>query len=561
MEICRYAKGDYNRKHLLQPILRIGTVDVSGGSRTTAVIAPWHPLRLAAISRKAQLVAELVSHLLTKEEIHFGDTRLFFKDLKEELEHPFYPEVALGWYEERPELLSLTDSLGDYSLHEPPTVGEHESGDTNENPTDAATLVLDLVGRYLSLHPHEQANLSVVLYNCDSARLPQAVVDKIGESHEDDDDVRCQVVLRHRDGKRLRSLYERIVESSDMDIDSYNASEATKDFMARLRISIMADQAPVPDPKDGRPTDIVFSQDVISRHASVAWYHVDATYVEIEKLIPPRWSRRRPAAKDDLKSVVYLCCPVQSREGWAYITALTSLIRGTDWDGNEIRRLLPARQLDFRDPDTSHIFRETHDLGNWIVNYDELLDRRQLLNQQVRVIRYKQSATQGRNLIISSNAPLGLLRSMITNRLRSLDLGLDDDRLKDLTNRFIEDANDISGDIVLRAAKRGRNASELIGIVLSRFIVRQELGCSRHYGWYFLDDYADWLGQREEQIADVLTLSPEIDSEGKLRLAMVVTESKYIDYASLSAKRKESQKQLRDTVKRINEALGLRVFT
>ncbi|MCI0341396.1 MAG: Wzz/FepE/Etk N-terminal domain-containing protein, partial [Planctomycetales bacterium] len=32
--------------------------------------------------------------------------------------------------------------------------------------------------------------------------------------------------------------------------------------------------------------------------------------------------------------------------------------------------------------------------------------------------------------------------------------------------RFIQDANDISGDIVLRAAKRGRNASELMGVVL-----------------------------------------------------------------------------------------------
>lgn len=554
-EVCSSARGDHNRKHLLQPLLRIGTVDVGGGSRTTAIIAPWHPLRLSAISRKAQFAGNLVKRLLSAEEVHFGDTRLFFRDLKEELEHPFYPEIALGWYEEKPELLSLSDSIGDYSLHESPTASDQPNGETNENPALAANLVLDLVGRYLSLHPHEQANLSVVLYNCDSARLPQAVVDKIGESHEDDEDVRCQVVLRHRDGGRLRSLYERIVETSDGDSDSFNASEATRDFMARLRISIMADQAPVPDPKDGRPTDIVFSQDVISRHARVEWYVVDATPVAPDALMPSAWSRRRPAARDDLKSVVYLCCPVQSADCWAYTTALASLVRGTDWDGNSAKRLLPARQLDFRDPDTSHIFRETHDLGNWVVNYDELLDRRQLLNQHVRVIRYKQFATQGRNLIISSKAPLGLLRSMITNRLRFLDLGLDDYQLEDLTNRLIEDANDISGDIVLRAAKRGRNANELIGIVLSRFIVRQELGTSRHFGWYFLDDYADWLGQREEQIADMLTMSPETMLDGRLRLALAVTESKYIDYSGLSAKRKESQKQLRDTMKRISDAL------
>src|ERR1041385_1357405 len=47
------------------------------------------------------------------------------------------------------------------------------------------------------------------------------------------------------------------------------------------------------------------------------------------------------------------------------------------------------------------------------------------------------------------------------------------------------DANEISGDIVLRAAKRGRNASELMGVVLSRYLIRHELGTNRRFGWYF----------------------------------------------------------------------------
>ena len=142
-----------------------------------------------------------------------------------------------------------------------------------------------------------------------------------------------------------------------------------------------------------------------------------------------------------------------------------------------------------------------------MVNYDELLDRRQLLNQNVRIIRYKQSTTQGRNIVIPSTAPLALLRSMVLSRIKELNLGLNEEEYRQLADRFIQDANDISGDIVLRAAKRGRNASELMGIVLSRYIVRQEVGTERYYGWYFLDDYADWLGQKEQQIADILAQS------------------------------------------------------
>ena len=550
--ICRKAKGDRNRELLLRPLLQVGTVLIVGGD-PTAVVAPWHPLRLVAIHRKANLVAGLIKHLLTTEEVLFGDTRLFFKDLKQELAHPFYPEVVLGWQENEPELLVLSDVVGDYSLHESPVVGKKGSGETNENPAEGSECVLGMVND-LALHPHEQANLSVVLYNCDSSRLPQSVVDKFGDLHEEDEDVRCQIILRHTDHGQLRDLYREILESSDANVDAFSASEATQDFMARLRIGILVDQAPPPNPKDGCPYDIVFSQDVIARHARVEWYPESAKPLVLENLVPPRWSRRRPAAKDDMKSVVYLTCPVRSPEGWAFLTTLTTFFKG-DWNEDESQRLLPARQLDFRDSVTARIFEETHNLGNWVVNYDELLDRRQLLNQGVRVIRYKQSATQGRNLIVSSNAPLGLLKSMVLTRIKDLNLGLEESDHRNLADRFIADANDISGDIVLRAAKRGRNASELLGIVLSRFLVRNELGQERYYGWYFLDDYAEWLGQREQQIADIMALSPEQLSDGTLRLALVVSEAKYIEFSSLAAKRKESQKQVRDTIKRIHEAV------
>jgi DNA segregation ATPase FtsK/SpoIIIE, S-DNA-T family len=551
--IYTQAKGDRNRARLLKPLMEIGTVGVDGG-RVTAIVTPWQPLRLSAMGAKAHQVSSLLRHLLTADEVLFGDPPLFFKQLQEELAHPYYPEIVLGWQTTRPELLSLTDYHLDYSLHEAPVISNDGYDDTNESPAETSSLIVDLTKRFLDLYPHERANLSVVLYNCDSARLPYALVDKMAELHEDEEDMRCQIVLRHRDGAKLRELYERIIESSDADVDSFVTSEATKDFMARLRIGIMADQAPVSNPKDGPPTDIVFLQDVIARHASLDWYPEACDPVEAESFIPARWSRRRPSPTDDMKSVAYLCCPVQTKEGWAFITAVTTFLKG-DAEEFEKRRLLPARKLDFNDPLTASIFKEIHNLGNWVVNYDELLDRRQLLNQNVKVIRYKQCATQGRNILISSTAPLSLLRSMVFGRLKDLNLDLSDPDIRKLTEQFINDANDISGDIVLRAAKRGRNASELIGVVLSRYMIRHEIGTARRFGWYFLDDYAEWLGQREEQIADILALAPEQTADGRLQLAVIIAESKYIDIANLAAKRKESQKQLRDTVRRINDAL------
>lgn len=549
--ILTLAKGDRNRDKLLKPVLEIGTVPIDGGT-PAVIITPWHPLRLTAMWRKSKLAADLIRQLLATETPE-GDTKLFFRDVEQDFKHPLYPELAIIWTSDSTQLLSVTDATADYSLHELPVVELNGHNDTNESPLEGSACVLDLVRRYLTLHPHERASMSVVLFNCDSARLPQAVVEKIATIQDDDEDVRCQVLLRHIDGKKLREVYRSILDA-DTTADAYSASEVTQDFMARLRISVIADQAPPPDPKDGCPYDIVFSQDVISRHAQLEWYLENAEPADVDSLLPSRWSRRRPAARDDLKSAVFLCCPIQSAEGWSYLTALATFFKG-DWDGSTSKRFLPVRQLDFRDGRTNRIFEETHDLGKWVVNYDELLDRRQLLNQQVRVIRYKQVATQGRALIISSRASLTLLRSMILHRLTALNLELDEADLRRLADRLIDDANDMSGDIVLRAATRGQSASELIGIVLSRQILRDELKADQPIGWYFLDDYAGWIGQKEQQIADLLAIQPRVNSDGKLHITLAVSEAKYIELDALAAKRKESQKQLRDTLDRLEDAV------
>ena len=548
--IVTTAKGDRNRELLLKPILQIGVVGVEGGA-PAAVVAPWHPMRLAAAWRKTRLLAEIFGRLLASQGL-VEDTRLFFRDVEQDLAHPLYPEIVAIWTEDGPRLLATSDAVHGYSLHEPPVAPPGRGDDTNESPTEASACVLDLVQRYLALHPHERSNMSVVLYNCDSARLPEAVVERIG-ALQDDEEMRCQILLRHADDGRLRHVYRSIL-ATDASVDAFSASESTQDFMARLRISVLTGHAASPDPMDGCPYDIVFSQDVIARHAGIEWHQDRAAPAAIGSLLPSRWSRRRPAASDDLKSSAYLCCPVQSAEGWSYLTALATVFRG-DWDSNVDRRLIPVRQLDFTDGRTSRIFRETHDLANWVVNYDQLLDRQQLLNQDVRVIRYKQSATQGRNLIISSNAPLGLLRSMILQRLRALALDLPDADLRKLADMLIGDANDVSGDIVLRAAKRGQSASELIGVVLSRRLVRDQLGFDALAGWYFLDDYAAWMGQREEQLADLLAISPRTDPDGRLKVSLVVSEAKYVEVSSLAPKRKESQKQLRDTMRRVEDAV------
>ncbi|WP_339307032.1 FtsK/SpoIIIE domain-containing protein [Paenibacillus sp. FSL L8-0435] len=553
LSLQEHAVGDLNRISIMQPVMSIGNVRVDGDkNKPMTIVAPWHPMRMAEKSVKARQVIGLINYVLTTDQVDFGDQRLFFTDLKEEIISPYYPEVAVGYKGQEPVLLAITDSKNDYSLMEYP-VREDADTQTNEDPKEASNKLLNLVERYLDLQPHEKTNLSIVLYNCDSTRLPETIVNSIATMHEAEDEVRCQIILRHRDTNKLNELYMKMIENTDSDADSFVASEVTRDFMARLRVGVMAHEATSLDTKEGKQADIVFLQDVISRQANLEWDEVEIRQIpELLNHYPPRWARRRSTGKDELKSTVYLTCPSQPSVGWSYLSAVYSVVRGKDVAPG--RYFLPARQISFQNEKVKAIFDEAHKLGEWVVNYDELLERRQLKNLGVKVIKYQHNKSHGSNIVVSSKSQLNLLNVLVKRRLYALNLGLADTELVELTDRFIEDANSISGDIVLRAAKRGVFAGELIGVVLSKAILQSEMEKEQTAGWFFLDDYATWLGQKEEQIADILALAPKLIDNRK-QLQVFISEAKYVDARGVSEAKKNSSKQLRDTVSRMDNAL------
>lgn len=176
-----------------------------------------------------------------------------------------------------------------------------------------------------------------------------------------------------------------------------------------------------------------------------------------------------------------------------------------------------------------------------MVNCDDLLERRLLQHQNVTAIKYQQSRSQDRNLIISSTSSFQLLQVLVRQRLEKLKLP-SDLVIDQVAQKFIEQAKSISGDIVLRAARRGANASELIGLVLSQYLLCSAIRADDPVGWFFLDDYANWLGQDEQQIADIMALALEQHDDARV-LKIIISETKYIE-SNVADARKTSQKQL-----------------
>ncbi len=549
--LAKHALGDLNRLELWQPVLALGCVSITGGA-PSAIIAPWHPLRLAASVVKARSVAGLASHVLGTSEINFGDPRLFFADLREELAHPYYPEVAVAYQGAEPVLVAESSTVNEYSLMERP-VRDPTEAVTDVDPAEAATQIRNLLERYLELQPHERSNLSIMLYNCDAAGLPLATVNALGSVH-DEDEMHCNVLVRHRDRPKLSRIYEDLLERSEGDPDALVVSETSRNFMSKLRIGVLLDGGAAPS-RDQRSVDVAFLHDVVSRQAKVEWFSVPAAANAPSFLdhVPARWSYRRVTAEDELKATNYLACPRQPEAGWAYLDAVAAVIRRQSHGTDEHK--LPARQISFQDQSLKAMFDEVHNFAEWVATYDDLLDKRQLAAQGINVIRYRRQRTHGRNMIVSSTAELRLLHVLVLRRLNELSLGLPDDRLAALAQRMIDDACRISGDIVLRAAKRGVSAGELIGLVLSRALIAEEFGAQATVAWFLLDDYAEWLGQREQGLADILALSVGQDASGGATLRAIVTEAKYVSADGSAEARRGSRQQLRQTVHRIEDAL------
>lgn len=548
----KFAPGDRNRQSLWQTIASIGVAFVNGGA-PTAIITPWHPLRLVSMAIKARSVGGLYQHVLRSEEVNFGDSRLFFSDLVSELEHPWYPEVTVGYLEGvQPVLLHATDTVNDYSLMERPVTDPSEAV-TDVDPREGAREIRSLVERYLELQPHECSNLSLMLYNCDAAGLPFETVNVLGALN-DGEEIHCNVLVRHRDRATLSDVYGELLERAEGDPDAIVASEASRNFMSKLRIGVMMTNGSGSTLKR-HEVDVAFLHDVVSRQAKETWVSVPvaSTPATWDDHVPARWSYRQVSTDAELKATNFLACPRQPRAGWAYLDMVAGLVEQKTVPSTEHR--LPARQISFQDQALKGMFDEVHNLAEWVATYDDLLDRQQLRAQGINVIRYRRQKTNGRNVVVSSMSDLNILRVLVKRRLNELSLGLDSERLSKLADRFIDDALKISGDIVLRAAKRGVSAGELIGLVLSQALVGEELGQGEPIAWFLLDDYAVWLGQKEERIADILALSVVVDKDGSYKLRVAITEAKYVGADNAAEACKGSQQQLRQTVARIEDAL------
>ncbi|EFA5092069.1 FtsK/SpoIIIE domain-containing protein [Escherichia coli] len=547
------ANNDLAREKIWVEIIRVGVANVSAGS-PAAIITPWHPLRLAEINIKAIQVSKLIIDVLDAAEDDIFRADILFSQARFELQENYYPEICIGFALTQSVLLSAVGSSYDYTLAESPLKRNRQDGDDSldTEPSFAAKAFSSVGEQYLKLLPHERSNFSVILYNTESKALPSALASELSSKVEQENQLQCDLLLTHTDPKRIRRIYEQQNATVNEESGSVMSSEASRNFLSRLRVGFLDTAKILDDSNNGRIADLVALQDVVARNAQLVWKRAPGErYPELITHIPARWSRRRPINPTDTATSVYLVCPVQPQPCQSYLNLIHGFLQGDNaLPGN----VVPAREINLRNGDISSIFTQTHKIGEWVVNFDELVDRRLLSNNGVRVIRHIRDKQIDRNIVVSTTSKSKLLRVLIKERLDRLDSAIVTDEPL-VIDKFIDQANILSGQVVMRAARYGQYANELLGIVLSMEEIRKSIGnLELPIGWFFLDDYASWFGQREEQIADIMAIAPRIVN-GEPVLKVAISEAKFVSSSVYKTQAKKSAKQLEDTVARIGRAI------
>lgn len=538
------ARSEEAVVHLWEPILRIGTTLIEG-DRPMMIVAPWHPLRLAEIAAKAQQAADIIGKVVTGTADKAVVIEDFVKDRVASLSVSYYADVGVVGDENRT-IVVETSRHGDYSLLEPPY-----SDDPNQLADDPAEDAVREFGKiaeqYLALRPHERSNFSAALMDAESEELPVLMANHLAKQIEDQADLRCDLIVTHEDPIKLRRIYERQNRRIGHEIDSYLTSETARTFLSRLRVGIVSPQ-PVIQGTQIKTHDIVMLTDVIARTATVNWIDVTlpTTVPAIASHVPADFSRRRPHRMGAVTTAVYLTGPVQPLSSQRYLDAIHDIFLGKPSPTDS--HFLPIQEVNFRSSTVSERLSRSHALGNWVIIYDRIADRRLVSSSEnLRVLRYYSPPRSVHNVIVSTEISKQYVGERLRDDLSDILPGSTDESLETLTNAIHRKASSLSGGIIMRGAQWENGAKELIGIVCSQRQLDLLLSSrgTHHTAWFFLDEFKRWLDISGE-ISDVLAVSL-MNGDGGPRVLLSIIEAKCVSETGLHAERTKSQRQLETT--------------
>ena len=564
------------RQRSISYLLSIGIYSFIDKNSAYAVAAPWQPLRLYELHRAFVTRMNLVKLNVTGAASIGSGFEILKRlhDQKSEFEPTFVvvpTESDVTVKKHCTEILAPIQYASGYTLYS--RIAGPESRDSGTSDAAAKELAEIVSIGYPSLVPQASNAINVILPDVVSKQFPTVFVNEMIDKLADYQKLSVKVggLNAHRyQAANEELLYQGLtVESArsqsveEIAVSSASMKSSVNVSVSRVRDNVLASNSLV---KEGiNPYDIAFINRFFTYSAKNNWVPLprrcdDPDPYNLNTSLQLR-SRRLVQLENEFTSTTLLCADAVNDVGHAYINATSWLLRNKSADhGTEFE--YPCLQVDCNDVGVSNVIQTLHKLANWVVTINDFIDRRQLINNDIKIVRYKTNAKTGKTSIISSEMPTAILSHRIAEQVASLGDRTLRNRSAAIANRILEASYRISGYLALRAARLNTGANEITGLVLSNWFAQNALiSQARQTGEevlaaasFLVDDYAT-IFKNDKRLADLLCLV--LAKQGnRCCLHLAVTESKFVTAATRDENGKKSALQTAATYNVLRRALA-----
>ena len=553
--LFEHSNSDHIKSQIIEPFLSLVTVKV--GNENAVIIPSYHPLRLISYFVKLKNGFKFIDNYISNSDVKMIKEDLYFSDIEQSFSTPYYPEVFRIFENEEDEetLLHISEICEDYTVLEPIKVFL-ESGQSTD-PTSQTIILTKVIENYLSLNQHKQSSLKILLHAVDNYAFPVKFMQRLLSLNLTSEDSSFEIYLNDIDASHIREMYRAFLISQN----SKEAEEALEynevSFLSNIRLNAFDQSFKQLDSVNDK-FNIAFLNDFVSSKSKIEFREqkLDKKYSLFE-YHPIMWSKRKYMTENESSVGKYLTAPANSKltSSFYNLLYLTMSTHKEDYKDK-----IPTLSVDRKHTTLHNNLDAIHKRTDWVVNLDSLLDKKILEEFGANVIKYRKARHINRNLVVSSKANTILLESHLRKKFRNFNIH--ETFIDNAVHNIIKSANELSGDILLKAIGKGHFANEMLGLVLTKTLLH---GCSDYDNiLIYVDDYADWflssidseeklLLTQENVLADILLITPVFVENELTTIYIDVVEAKFCNETNRAKHSKKSLQQTKSSFLKIKK--------
>ncbi len=549
------SDNDKFKKDVIEEFLSLLTVRV--GKEDSVIIPSYHPLRLISYFVKLKHAFSFIDAYIKSDDISMIKEDLFFSDLEQSFYTPYYPEVFRLFNANTKEesLLHISEVCDDYTVLDP--VRNYLESGQSTDPSVQTTILTKVIENYLSLNNHKQSSLKILLHAVNNYDFPVKFMKKLMSLDFVNENNSFEIYLNDVDATHIRKMYRSFL----VDQNSKDSEEALEynevSFLSNIRLNAFDQSFKQLDSVNDQ-LNIAFLNDFVSSKAKLEFRNqiLDISY-DLFDYHPTMWTKRKYMTEKELTVGKYLVSPAKTELTSSFYDLLYLTMSS---NRDDYKNKIPTLNIDRGHQNLSSDLAAIHKRTDWVVNLDSLLDKKILEEFGANVIKYRKARHINRNLVISSKANTILLENHLIKKFEEFNVNTQ--LIRSSVDKIIKSANELSGDVLLKAIGRGRFANEMLGLVLTKTIL--ENCTNKKNVMIYIDDYADWflssinseeklLMNQNNVLADILSITPIFEDNDLSTIYVDIVEVKFCNEAGRANLAKKSFQQTKDSYNHIKK--------